>query len=140
MTLLHHNIWAFLADPSEFGWDDLVRHGITVWDGITNPQAQRYLAQCASGDVVLIYHTAPDKALIGLARVASAPRREPRHENRVVVDVEPVKLLARRIPLAELKSDEILRDLPFVRMPRVAVQPLTNHQLLRVLEVSGTPR
>jgi len=140
MTLLHHNIWAFLADPSEFGWDDLVRHGTTVWDGVTNAQAQRYLGQCARGDVVLIYHTAPDKALVGLARVASAPRREPRQENRVVVDIEPVKPLARRIPLAELKGDEVLRDMPFVRMPRVAVQPLTNQQFLRVLELSGTPR
>ena len=134
MTLLHHNIWAFLADPSEYGWDDLVRHGIT------NAQAQRYLAQCARGDVILIYHTAPDKALVGLARVASAPRREPRQENRVVIDVEPVKPLGRRIPLAELKGDDVLRELPFVRMPRVAVQPLTNQQMLRVLELSGTPR
>ena len=138
--LLHHNIWVFLADPKEFGWNDLVRSGITPWDGVTNAQAQRYIAQCASGDVVLIYHTAPDKALVGLARVASAPRRDPRQENRVVVDVEPVKPLARRVPLAELKSDDVLKDLPFVRMPRVAVQPLTNQQLLRVLEVSGTSR
>jgi predicted RNA-binding protein with PUA-like domain len=140
MMLLHHNIWVFLADPKEFGWNDLVRSGITPWDGVTNAQAQRYIAQCASGDVVLIYHTAPDKALVGLARVASGPRREPRQENRVVVDVEPVKPLARRVPLAELKSDDVLKDLPFVRMPRVAVQPLTNQQLLRVLEVSGTSR
>jgi predicted RNA-binding protein with PUA-like domain len=137
---LHHNIWVFLADPNEFGWNDLVRAGVTVWDGITNAQAQRYIAQCASGDVVLIYHTAPDKALVGLARVASGPRREAKQENRVVVDVEPVKPLARPIRLAELKSDEVLKDLPFVRMPRVAVQPLTNHQFLRVLEVSGTAR
>jgi predicted RNA-binding protein with PUA-like domain len=137
---VHHNIWAFLADPEDFGWNELVTAGTAVWDGIANAQAQRNLAQCASGDVVLIYHTAPDKALIGLARVASAPRPDPRQEGRVVVDVEPVKPLTRRIPLAELKADETLKNLPFVRMPRVAVQPLTNHQLLRVLELSGTAR
>ena len=133
-----HNIWVFLADPEDYGWKQLVDAGTAVWDGIKNARALRNLAQSARGDVVLIYHTAPDKAIVGLARVASAPRKDLQHEDRVVVDVVPVKPLARPLPLAELKADAVLKEMSFVRMPRVAVQPVTSQQLLRVLELSGT--
>jgi predicted RNA-binding protein with PUA-like domain len=131
-------IWAFLADPQDYGWDQLVRDGSAVWDGIANAQAQRNLGRCATGDVVLIYHTAPDKALVGMARVGSPPRPDPNVDGRVVVDLEPVRPLARALPLAELKGDDVLCDMAFVRMPRVAVQPLTPAQLQRILAVSGT--
>jgi len=130
--------WVFLADPEEYGWDELEKAGTAVWDGIRNAQAQRNLRACEPGDTVLIYHTAPDKAIIGVARVASPHRPDPNAEDRVVVDVKPVKRLARPLPLAELKDDDILSGMSFVRMPRVAVQPVTDHQLRRVLQLSGT--
>ena len=57
---------------------------------------------------------------------------------RVVVDVEPVKALKRALPLSELKADSILSEMSFVKMPRVAVQPVTKEQWDRVLELSGT--
>lgn len=132
------NRWVFLADPESYGWSDLVRDGRTVWDGIANRTAQRHLRACAEGDEVLIYHTAPDKALQGVARLVAPPRADPAHEDRVVVDVEPVRPLGRPLPLAELKADEQLARLGFVRMPRVAVQPVSDQDWRRVLELSGT--
>jgi predicted RNA-binding protein with PUA-like domain len=132
------NTWAFLADPEAYGWSELVLDGSAVWDGVKNSQAQRNLRACELGDTVLIYHTSPDKALIGIARVAGAHRPEPGAKERVVVDVEPVRPLARPLPLAELKGDDVLSGMSFVRMPRVAVQRVTDEQLKRVLELSGT--
>jgi predicted RNA-binding protein with PUA-like domain len=55
-----------------------------------------------------------------------------------VVDVKPVKKLKRALPLSELKQDEILSEMSFVRMPRVAVQPVTDAQWARVIALSGT--
>lgn len=130
--------WAFLADPEDYGWDELVKAGSAAWDGVKNAQAQRNLRACEVGDVVLVYHTSPDKALIGIARVSGAHRPDPKAKDRVVVDVEPVRPLARRLPLAELKADDVLSGMSFVRMPRVAVQRVTEEQLRRVLELSGT--
>ena len=117
--------WVFLADPTAYGWDDLVREGRAVWDGVANAIAQRNLRTCQPGDDVLIYHTAPDKAIQGLARV--------------VVDVAPVRRLARPLPLGEIRQDTTLAGMKFVRMPRVAVQPVTDAEWQRVLEASGTP-
>lgn len=132
------NTWVFLADPEDYGWAELKKDGTAVWDGIRNAQAQRSLRTCEVGDTVLIYHTAPDKAIIGIARVAGGHRPDPQAADRVVVDVEPVRPLARPLPLAELKGDDVLSGMSFVRMPRVAVQRVTDEQLARVLELSGT--
>jgi predicted RNA-binding protein with PUA-like domain len=130
--------WAFLADPDDYGWDQLVSAGSAMWDGVKNAQAQRNLRACEVGDTVLIYHTSPDKALIGIAKVSGAHRPDPKAAERVVVDVEPVRKLARPLPLAEMKGDDVLSGMSFVRMPRVAVQRVTDEQLERVLKLSGT--
>ena len=130
--------WVFLADPDSFGWDELVRDGRAVWDGIKNRTAQNRLKEAADGDRVLIYHTSPDKAIVGIARVAGSPYPDPGAKDRVVVDVEPVTALQERIPLAAIKDDEVLAGMGFVRMPRVAVHALEDDEWNRVLELSGT--
>ena len=130
--------WVFLADPEDFGWNELEAQGTAVWDGIKNARAQNNLRKTEKGDQVLIYHTAPDKAIIGIAKVMSEARPDPKAEDRVVVDVKPVKKLKRALPLAELKGDDVLSGMSFVKMPRVAVWPVTDEQWERVMELSGT--
>lgn len=132
------NYWVLLADPEDFGWNELAKAGTAVWDGIKNARAQNNLKKTAVGDRALIYHTAPDKAIMGIAQIASEPRPDPKAPDRVVVDVTPVKKLQRPLPLAELKQDAVLADMSFVRMPRVAVQSVTKAQWERVLELAGT--
>jgi predicted RNA-binding protein with PUA-like domain len=129
--------WAFLADPESYGWDDLVAEGTAVWDGIKNAAAQRNLGRCEKGDTVLIYHTAPDKAAVGIARIVRTAYPDPNADGRVVVDVEPVRPLARRLTLAEMKQDDVLSGMGFVRMPRVAVQPISDPQWKRLEKVAG---
>jgi predicted RNA-binding protein with PUA-like domain len=130
--------WVFLADPEDFGWNELEKDGKAVWDGIKNARAQNNLKKTTKGDEVLIYHTAPDKSIIGIAKVTGEARPDPKAADRVVVDVAPVKKLKRALPLAELKADKVLSEMSFVRMPRVAVQAVTDDQWERVLELSGT--
>jgi predicted RNA-binding protein with PUA-like domain len=130
--------WAFLADPLDFGWAELERDGKAVWDGVRNAVAQRNLRACSVGDRIAIYHTSPDKAIMGIAEIAGAARPDPAAEDRVVVDVKPRRKLDRPLTLAELKADDVLSQLSFVRMPRVAVQPITDDQWQRLLKASGT--
>ena len=129
--------WVFLADPETYGWDQLVSEKRAVWDGIRNAVAQRNLQACSKDDEVLIYHTAPDKAAVGIARVVRTAYPDPKDAERVVVDVAPVRPLGRRVPLAELKSDDVLCEMSFVRMPRVAVQKVTDAQWKRLLKLAG---
>ena len=130
--------WVFLADPKSYGWDDLLDEGRTVWDGIGNRTAQSRLREAEDGDGVLLYHTSPDKALVGIARVASEPYPDPSNDDRVVVDLEPVTALDRPLPLDEIKGDGFLAEMGFVRMPRVAVHAASREEWDRVLELTGT--
>lgn len=130
--------WVLLADPEDYGWDDLVRENTAVWDGIKNARAQENLKQARLGDPVLIYHTAPDKAVIGTARVSKEAYPDPNREGAVVIEIEPLRVLGRRLALSELKADEVLSQMSFVKMPRVAVQPVTTEQWDRIMELSGT--
>ena len=130
--------WVFLADPDDYGWTELEKKGEDAWDGVKNAVAQRNLRACEVGDRVAIYHTSPDKAIVGIARVSGAARPDPKAEERVVVDVASIKKLKEPITLAECKADDVLSTMSFVKMPRVAVQPLTDAQWNRILSVSGT--
>lgn len=130
--------WVFLADPTDYGWKDLVKQKTAVWDGVKNSRAQANLKKCKKGDAVLIYHTAPDKAIVGIAKVVKEAYADPKKADLVVVDVQPVKPLARPLPLSELKADDTLSGMSFVRMPRVAVQSVTGEQWAQILDLSGT--
>jgi predicted RNA-binding protein with PUA-like domain len=130
--------WVFLADPTDYGWTELTAQKQAVWDGVKNAKAQANLKRCRNGDAVLIYHTAPDKAIVGVARVVGEARPDPKRPELVVVEVAPVKPLKRPLPLAELKADRVLANMSFVRMPRVAVQPVTAGEWERVMKLSGT--
>lgn len=130
--------WVFLADPEDYGWNELEKAGKAVWDGIKNARAQNNLRKTKVNDRALIYHTAPDKAIIGIAKVTGDARPDPKAAERVVIDVEPVKKLKAPLSLAELKADKVLSEMSFVKMPRVAVQTVTKEQWDRVMDLSGT--
>jgi predicted RNA-binding protein with PUA-like domain len=126
--------WVFLADPQDYGWNELLADGGTRWDGLRNAQAQRHLRSCAAGDIVVLYHTAPDKALVGTARVSEPAGDEADGAPRI----EPVIALARPLPLAEIRADSVLAGASFVRMPRVAVHPLDPSAWDRIMKLTGT--
>jgi predicted RNA-binding protein with PUA-like domain len=131
----HVRYWVFLADPADYGWDDLVADGETRWDGIRNAQARRHLQSCRQGDVLLVYHTAPDKALVGTARVVEAGGDDGADGGVAIAAITP---LQRRLGLAEIREDAVLSAASFVRMPRVAVHPLSEQEWDRIMMLSGT--
>ena len=132
--------WVLKTEPSEYGFPDLVRDRRTRWEGVSNPVALKHLRSMQEGDDALIYHTGNEKALVGLARVASAPYPDPRDSKLVVVDVEPVKPLPRPVPLAEIKAEPAFADLGLVRVPRLSVVPVEPALWKRMLAMGGMSR
>jgi len=119
--------WILKTEPDAYSWDDLVADGRAVWDGVRNNLALKHMRTMRRGDRVLIYHTGAVKALVGEARVTSAPYPDPKADDDrfVVFDLEPVRPLGRAVPLAEIKGDSALADLGLVRMGRLSVVPAT---------------
>ena len=132
-------LWVFKQEPTCYSFEDLRRDGRTLWDGVNNALARKYLRQVKRGDRVLFYHTGKEKAVVGVMRAAADARPAPTADDpgAVVVEVEPVRRLARPVTLAEIKADSVLADWDLVRLPRLSVMPVTETQWRRVEELSA---
>ena len=126
--------WLLKSEPSTYSWDDLAREKAATWDGVTNPVALKHLAAMKPGDDALIYHTGNEKAVVGLARVTTPAYPDPRANDPklLVVDIEPVRPVARVMTLAEIKADALFAQSPLVRQGRLSVVPLTDDQFARL--------
>ena len=131
-------VWLFKTEPSSYAYDQLERDGTTVWDGVKNALARKHLAAVKRGDQVLIYHTGHEKAVIGIAKALSDGYRDPTQQDpkAAVVDLAPVKRLARPVTLAELKQRPALKDFPLVRLPRLSVMPVSTAEWKEIERLS----
>jgi predicted RNA-binding protein with PUA-like domain len=125
--------WLVKSEPSSYAWERLVEEGGTRWDGVRNPAARANLAAMRRGEPVLFYHSGEGKAVVGVARVAREAYPDPADARWLAVDLEPVRALARPVPLAELKADRALAKLPMLRQPRLSVVPLAKDEFDRIL-------
>jgi predicted RNA-binding protein with PUA-like domain len=125
--------WLFKQEPEQYSYDDLVRDGLTVWDGVSNALARKHLLRTAPGDRVLFYATGKAKAVVGEMRIIEGPRQGAEDGAKsVVVVVEPVRAFARPVPLAVIKEDAALAGWDLVRLPRLSVMPVTEAQWERI--------
>ena len=131
------SIWLTKSEPTVYSFADLVRDGKTRWDGIRNPFARAHLQKVQPGDEVLYYHTGKDKAVVGIARVASAPYPDPADAAWLCFDLEPDRPLARPVTLAEVKKDAKLKKMVLAKNPRLSVQPVTPAERDRVLALAA---
>lgn len=129
--------WLLLADPKSYGFDDLLRERKTVWDGITGSLAQKRLRDFRSGDLGLIYHTSPDKAVVGRAAVSSDPYPDPGDSRgkRVVVELKALQRLSSKVPLEALRENQKLSGMAFLKIQRIAVSPLTKIEFEEILRM-----
>jgi predicted RNA-binding protein with PUA-like domain len=133
--------WILKTDTDTYSFDDLAREHRAVWDGVSNALALKHIRSMAKGDQLLIYHSGDEKALVGLARVASAPYPDPKQDDPklVVVDIEAGKRLPRPVSLATVKADPAFADLALVRMSRLSVIPVSEAHWKRLLALADGP-
>jgi len=131
--------WIVKTEPSTYSFDDLARQKTAVWDGVKNNLALKHLRQMKPGDRVLVYHTGDEKAVVGVAEVASEPYPDPKQEDPklTVVKLKAGERLPRPVPLAEIKGDRAFADLGLVRMGRLSVMPASADQFKRILKLGG---
>ena len=112
----------FLAktDPETYSIEDLARERKTVWDGVRNPQALRAIRSLRAGDRVFIYHSMGNAAVVGLAKVVSEPRPDPRDPKLTVVDLEFLGRLDPPTTLREIKDSGLFADWALVRQSRLS--------------------
>ena len=117
--------WLLKTEPGCYSWEDLQREKKATWDGVTNALALKHLRGMKKGDLALIYHTGDERRAVGIAEVTSAPYADPNGEDerQVVVDLKPVRKLARPVTLDTIKADPAFGGWDLLRISRLSVVP-----------------
>jgi predicted RNA-binding protein with PUA-like domain len=130
--------WLVKEEPEHYGYDQLERDRKTVWAGVRNPLAQKYLRTIRKGDRIFYYHTGKEKAVVAIARALGDAYPDPADSagKSYVVDVAPEKRLARPVTLAAIKADRAFASFPLVRMSRLSVMPVSDAEWTRIVDMS----
>jgi predicted RNA-binding protein with PUA-like domain len=122
LQLSEPHVAYFLAktDPETYSIDQLELEHKTTWDGVTNAQAVRTIQQMRPGDRAFVYHSMGSPAIVGLAKVISEPRPDPKNPKSTVVDLEFLSRLEPPTTLAEIKGSKLFDDWALVRQSRLS--------------------
>jgi predicted RNA-binding protein with PUA-like domain len=108
------------TEPSTYSIGDLEREKQTIWDGVTNPQAVRAIVSMRPGDRMFLYHSGGESAIVGLAKILSAGRPDPKNPKSAVVDLAFLSRLDPPTTLADVKESGRFKDWALVRQGRLS--------------------
>ena len=130
--------WLVKEEPENYSYSQFARDGKTVWAGVKNPLAQKHLRSIRRGDRIFYYHTGKEKAIVGVAKADGDAYPDPKDKTGklYVVDISPVKALAKPVTLAQVKADTSFASFPLVRMSRLSVMPVTDEEWKRIEDMS----
>lgn len=130
--------WLLKTEPHEYSYADLEQDGRSVWNGVKNPLALKYLRTMQPADKALIYHTGKERRIVGIAEIISLPYPDPELSNllRVVVDLCPVRSLSRPVTLTQIKQDSCFKGFDLIRLPRLSVVPVAIEHWQRILQLA----
>lgn len=130
-----HRLWLMKTEPEAFSWDDLLRDGETVWDGVRNHRAANNMRAMEVGDEVFFYHSVTGKEIVGIARVSESGLADPTDPEGkwAAVKLQPVRALERPVTLKEIKADATLQDMELVRLSRLSVAEVRPDEWEKIL-------
>jgi predicted RNA-binding protein with PUA-like domain len=117
--------YLFKSEPVVYSFDDLVRDGETVWDGVTNPTAVKNLREMKPGAKWIFYHTGDERTAVGTGSVVSVDATDPKVP---IVRVKAGKRLKHAKTLAQIKTEKLFKTSPLLTIGRLSVVPLSKEQ------------
>jgi predicted RNA-binding protein with PUA-like domain len=128
--------WLMKSEPSSYSWQDLVRDGGTMWDGVRNNAARLHLRAMKPGDRAFFYHSMDERAIVGIMEIAGTGQPDGEDGSWVKVPVKPVRRLAKPVPLAQVKAEPRLAKMELIRQSRLSVAPVRDEEWKLILEMS----
>ncbi len=132
------NYWLLKSEPSTWSWEDQVKVGIEMWDGVRNYQARNNLMKMKKKDLCFFYHSVSEKLIIGIVEVVKEHYPDPtdRTGRFVVTDVKAKKKLKNPVSLEEIKATPKLSSMALIKQSRLSVMPLSKNEWEIILEIS----
>ena len=132
------NYWLLKSEPSTWSWEDQVKAGIEMWDGVRNYQARNNLISMKKKDLCFFYHSVSEKSIIGIVEVVKEHYPDPTDKTGkfVVTDVKTKKRLKKAVSLEEIKSNPKLSNMALIKQSRLSVMPLTKIEWDTIIKIS----
>lgn len=134
------NYWLLKTEPEEYSYDDLIKSKEGIWDGVRNYQARNNLNTINEDDLILIYHTGNEKAIVGIAKSSHKAFPDPSDptETWVAIKLVPYKKLNKSVSLQEIKHDSFFSDFALIKQSRLSVMPVSKVHFHRIIEMGNT--
>ncbi len=131
--------WLVKSEPFKYSWEQFVKDKKTFWDGVRNYGARNNLRAMKKGDLVLFYHSNEGVEIVGIASVLKESYQDPTTVETawLVVDLKPVKKLNKSVTLKQIKAEPGLQEMDLVRLGRLSVQTVKEHEWYIVMEMAG---
>ncbi|RJY08362.1 EVE domain-containing protein [Aurantiacibacter aquimixticola] len=132
------NHWLMKSEPFKYSWDDLVRDGETIWDGVRNHRAANNLRAMEKGDQCFFYHSNKGLEVVGIAEVSEAGLIDPTDPEGKwpTVKIKPVRPLESFVTLKAIKANETLDGIELVRLSRLSVAEIRPDEWTEILRMS----
>ena len=132
------NYWLLKSEPSTWSWEDQVKAGVEMWDGVRNYKARNNLMSMKKKDLCFFYHSVSEKLIIGIVEVVKEHYPDPTDETGrfVVTDVRAKKKLKRAVSLEEIKNTPKLSSIALIKQSRLSVMPLTKNEWDIIIRIS----
>lgn len=130
--------WLVKSEPTKYSWAQLVKDGITHWDGVRNYAARNNLKAMKKGDLLFFYHSNDGLCIVGIAKVAKEFYQDPTTNDAawVVVDIKPFKPLKNTVSLAQIKAEPKLKEMALLKLGRLSVVPVNDKEFNLILKMS----
>jgi predicted RNA-binding protein with PUA-like domain len=132
------NYWLVKSEPFKYSWEDFVKEGKSVWDGVRNYQARNNMMAMKAGDWVFFYHSNEGMEVVGLAEVIKEHFPDPTTDDPrwVVVELVPIKKLTKTVTLKTMKADDRLSGLALIKQSRLSVTPVAKQEFDIILSLA----
>ena len=131
--------WLLKSEPNAWSWDNQVKEGASMWDGVRNYQARNNLKDMKKNDLCFFYHSVTERSIVGIVKVVKEYYPDPTDETGrfVVVDVKPTKKLKNPVSLDQIKESGKLQDIALVKQSRLSVMPLKKTEWDIIVKMSN---
>ena len=132
------NYWLLKSEPSTWSWEDQVKAGTEMWDGVRNYQARNNLMKMKKKDLCFFYHSVSEKLIIGIVEVVKEHYPDPTDKTGrfVVTDVKTKRKLKKAVSLEQIKSIPKLSNIALLKQSRLSVMPLTKNEWDTIIKIS----
>ena len=133
------NYWLLKSEPDAWSWDNQVKEGASMWDGVRNYQARNNLKKMKKNDLCFFYHSVTERSIVGIVKVVKEYYPDPtdKTDRFVVVDVKAIKKLKKPVSLDQIKENNKLKNIALVKQSRLSVMPLKKTEWDIIIKMSN---